>query len=49
MADEEAEIVIGAGRLSGELLAGGVGEIVSLSEAHFLALLSCVGEVIAGG
>ena len=39
VADKKAEIVVSPGSLLGELAAGGVGEVVSLCEAHLLLLL----------
>ena len=39
MADEKAKIVISLGSLFGQLAPGGVGQVVSLSDAHLLLLL----------
>ena len=36
VANEQTEIMVGAGSLLGELAAGGVGQVVGLSDAHFL-------------
>ena len=38
MANEEAEVMVRPRSFPGELLAGGVGEVVCLSDAHFLLL-----------
>lgn len=40
MANEEAEVMVCPRSFPGELLAGGVGEVVCLSDAHFLLLAS---------
>lgn len=36
VADEQTQVMVGAGSLLGELAAGGVGQVVGLSDAHFL-------------
>lgn len=49
MANEQAQVVVCPGSFMSELLPGGVGEVVCLSDAHFLLLATTEERVKVGG
>ena len=49
MANEQAQVVVCPGSFTSELLPGSVGEIVCLSDAHFLLLAATEERVEIGG